>query len=631
MRFPREFTLFGVSGATLVGGWLIHSFEGPAWLRIACLGLSALCSSTHTFPEALRLLRKFSLDIDVLMFAAAIGAASLGHYEEGALLLFLFGLGNAGETLAVGRSRRAIEALTSLAPDAAVRMDDAGVETLTPLGELRVGDRVLIKPFDRIGVDATIDEGTSDIDESSLTGESLAVTKRADDSIFAGTLNGAGRLVVSVTRGASDSTLSRIVRLVEDAQSQRSPTQLFADRVEHIYVPWVFAVTLALIFAPPLLGFSPRMDPSSKWGGWFYQAMAFLTAASPCALAIGTPTAVLCGIARAARMGVLIKGGAHLETLGRLRAIAFDKTGTLTMGKPSVERVETIDRVSRADALTLAAAVDVHVSHPFAASLVEAASKNGPLPAATDVRQIPGEGVEGRVNGNRIGVGKGRADALPMRLSGAFAEMQANGLATAVVTRDGETIAVVGLLDRPRDTAAETITRLRAAGIGSIDMLTGDHAAVARLVGARLGIDAEHVHADLSPQAKLERIDALVLQHQYVAMIGDGVNDAPALAKASLGIAMGAASAGKHAASDVAIETADVVLMGSDLRRVADAVMLARRADRIITQNLVLALGVICIVAPLAALGFARLGWAVLLHEGSTIVVVVNALRLLRR
>jgi Cd2+/Zn2+-exporting ATPase len=365
--------------------------------------------------------------------------------------------------------------------------------------------------------------------------------------------------------------------------------------------------------------------------------MAFLTAASPCALAIGTPTAILCGIAQAARMGVLIKGGAHLETLGKVRAIAFDKTGTLTSGKPSVDRVVTHDSLSVAEALRLAAAVDQHTSHPFAASIVKAAQEsssalnNGHLPDAIEVVQIPGEGATGQVNGNRIAVGKstlaGSIDSWPAPLRDSHDSMQREGLATATVVRDGSPVAVIGLLDKPRDHAAETVKRLHQIGVTELSMLTGDHAAVAQNIAQRLGID--RVHADLLPQQKLEIIDELMKRHEHVAMIGDGVNDAPALAKASLGIAMGAAAG--HGAADVAIETADVVLMGQDLSRLADGIELARKSRRIIAQNLTIALGVIGIVAPLAALGFAGLGWAVTLHEGSTVVVVLNSLRLLKR
>lgn len=638
MRVPRLLIPIGVGGLLLFGGWLTHWLGGPTWLRVSLLLASAVLTSLRTFPEAIHRLRHFTLDVDVLMFAAAIGASSLGHYEEGALLLFLFGLGHAGEELATGRSRRAIEALTQLAPESALRVNAEGQTQTVKLSELVVGDLVRVKPFDRMPIDGDVVEGNSDVDESSLTGESVPIAKSAGTSVFAGTMNGAGMLVIRTTRLASESTLSRIIKLVEDAQSQKSPTQLFTDRIERFYVPCVMIVTVLIIILPPLMGFPSRKSPEHPWGGWFYQAMAFLTAASPCALAIGTPTAILCGIAHAAKMGVLIKGGAHLETLGKIKAIAFDKTGTLTAGRPTVDRVVTIDSISVAEAIRLAAAVDQHTSHPFAASIVNAArtqmgksENNGHLPDADELVQIPGEGVRGRVEGQLISVGKstlgGSIDTWPAALRESHETMQREGLATATVVRDGDPVAVIGLLDKPRENAIATIRRLHEIGVRELSMLTGDHAAVAQTIASRLGIDV--VHADLLPQHKLEIIDRLVQKHQYVAMIGDGVNDAPALAKASLGIAMGAAAG--HGAADVAIETADVVLMGQDLMRLADGIELARKSRRIIAQNLTIALGIIAVVAPLSALGFAGLGWAVTLHEGSTVVVVLNSLRLLRK
>jgi Cd2+/Zn2+-exporting ATPase len=638
MRVPRLLWPIIAGGLLLLGGWLTHIYDGPAWLRVSLILLSVVLTSLRTFPEAIERLKHFTLDVDVLMFAAALGASTLGAYEEGALLLFLFGLGHAGEELATGRSRRAIEALTHLAPEFALRVDADGQTQSVRLSEVAVDDLIRVKPFDRMPIDGEVVEGASDVDESSLTGESVPISKAVGGAVFAGTMNGAGMLIIRTTRLASDSTLSRIIKLVEDAQSQKSPTQLFTDKIERFYVPCVMILTLLLIILPPLFGLIPRKSPDHIWGGWFYQSMAFLTAASPCALAIGTPTAILCGIAHAARMGVLIKGGAHLETLGKIRAIAFDKTGTLTTGKPSVDRVVTDGSISIADAMRLAAAVDQHTSHPFAASIVNAAraampnaANNGHLPDVDDLVQLPGEGVRGRVEGRMIGVGKstigGPLDRWPAVLRESHVSMQKDGFATAIVTREGDPIAVIGLLDKPRDQAAATVRRLHEIGVAELSMLTGDHQAVAQNIATRLGID--RVHADLLPQQKLEIIDDLMKRHEFVAMIGDGVNDAPALAKASLGIAMGAAAG--HGAADVAIETADVVLMGQDLTRLADGIELARKSRRIIKQNLTIALGVIGIVAPMAACGFAGLGWAVVLHEGSTVVVVLNSLRLLRK
>jgi Cd2+/Zn2+-exporting ATPase len=622
----HEIALVLLGGVLLASGWAVGLAGGPVWLRLALLAGSVTLSSLHTFPEAVQSLRSFKLDVDVLMFAAAIGASAIGHHEEGALLLFLFGLGHAGEDLAMGRARRAIESLTQLAPETAIRVDESG-ESSVKIDHLLPGDRVLIRPFDRVPVDAVVIEGSTEVDQSALTGESTPVARAPGDAILAGSLNGSGRVVVRVERASGESTLARIVKLVEEAQSQKGRVQRFTDRVEAYYVPAVFVVTVMLIVIPPLAGVPPRQT-TSLWGGWFYQSMAFLTAASPCALAIGTPAAMLCGVARAARMGVIIKGGAHLESLAGIRAVALDKTGTLTAGKPVVEHVVTIDGVSDEQALAWASAVETHSSHPLAGAIVAAARAHGASRLdADEVVQTPGVGIVGSVQGMTIGVGRsmlaGNVETWPQAFRRTKQAMEEAGSTVVILARDGRLAALLGLVDQPRASARESIGRLKRAGVEHVVMLTGDHAAAARLVAERVGI--EEVHSDLLPEQKLAIIDDLARRYGATAMLGDGVNDAPALARASVGIAMGAAG------TAVAVETADVVLMGHDLRRVADAIELAKRARSIVRQNLLIALGVIAVMAPLAALGFSPLGLAVLFHEGSTVVVVLNALRLLRR
>lgn len=612
----NELILIAISGITLLAGWITFLLAGPEWLRLSLIAVSAVSSSTRTFPEALHILRRFRLDVDVLMFAAAIGAASLGHYEEGAFLLFLFGLGSAGEHLALGRARKAIESLTQLAPDTAIRIDN-GVETTVKADRLEPDDRILIRPFDRVAVDAQIVEGTSELDQSSITGESVPVARQTGDEIFSGTLNGEGRLVARVLRPVNESTLARIVKMVEEAQEQKSTTQRFTDRIEVYYVPIVFVVTLLLIVLVPWL-------TDLTWGRSFYNAMAFLTAASPCALAIGTPAAVLCGVAKAARIGVLIKGGAHLEALARVKAIAMDKTGTLTAGRPAVSSIVTVEGLDVDRALAVAAAIETHANHPLGAAIVEAAKKKSlALPDASDVSQRAGVGMIGTVDGRVYQVGKADSvENLPSSMRAQRDRLAAEGCTIVAMTENGRGVAILGLLDQPRESAKDAVDRVRAEGITEIAMLTGDHPAAAQSVAKTVGIDS--VHADLLPEQKLALIDELTKRNGPVAMIGDGVNDAPALARAEVGIAIGAAG------TQVAMETADVVLMGHDLTRLADALRLSHRARRIVIQNLVIALGVICIVAPLSALGFTSLGIAVLLHEGSTVVVVLNALRLLR-
>ncbi len=628
VRLARRYvdlTLVLVGGVFLLGGWWIHLTDGPLALRAGLLLLAAGLCSTQTIQHAWHAVRRLQLDVDVLMFAAAIGATLLGHYEEGAFLLFLFGLGHAGEDMALDRARSAIESLGRLTPDTAAILSEDGTVEDIPVEQVRVGQHVLVRPFDRLPVDGRVLEGASAVDQASITGESIPVDKTAGDEVFAGTMNGEGRLIVEVAKRADETTLARVIRMVEEAQTTKSPTQLFTERIEKRYVPVVFSATAVLIVLPPLLGLSPRMGNGTMWGGWFYQAMAFLTAASPCALAIGTPAAVLCGIARAARVGVLVKGGGYLELMGRLRAIAFDKTGTLTVGRPVLSDIVSLDGREENEVLALAAAIEQQITHPLAEAIIrQARSRSLPLSRAEDVRQIAGFGAVGGIDSAAVGVGKPERDGreLSDSVRQRVAALRQQGKTVVMVTRDHEPVGLLALRDEPRQISRPTLDHLRKLGIEHVAMLTGDHPAAAEAIAREMGVDASH--AGLLPEQKVQQIDAMIEQFGQVAMVGDGVNDAPALAHASLGIAMGAAGA------DVAMETADVVLMGSDLGRLPEAIGLSRFSRRIIKQNLVIALGVIAVVSPLAALGFAHLGLAVLLHEGSTVVVVLNSLRLLR-
>lgn len=601
-----------VAGAILlIGAVLTRWLDGPPALRYALVGAAFVVAGWFTAIDTFRILRRLRFDIDVLMFAAAFGAAAIGHPEEGALLLVLFAFGGAGEAMAMDRARSAIEKLTQLAPDTATLRDDDGNERLVAVDELTIGDRILVRPFDRVAADGVVLEGTSTVDQAPITGESVPVEKNPGDSVFAGTINGQGLLVVRVARTSAESTLSKIIRLVNEAQATKSPTQRFTDRIERYYVPFVLAATAALIVLPPLI-------QGGQWSTWFYRSMAFLTAASPCALAIGTPAAVLCGIARAAQIGVLVKGGAHLETLGRVHTVAFDKTGTLTRGRPQVTSVASLNGTPESELLRLAGAVEQVSTHPLAAAIVAEARHRGiDLPNATDVEQIAGGGIRGNVSGDLIDVGR----AHPSLDGSIVARLQADGNTIVQVNVNDRPAGVIGLADRPRDNAAEAIARLRQIGIDRCIMLTGDNRVVADAIARKLGVD--EVHAELLPKEKLRLVNTLRDRYGRIAMIGDGVNDAPALASADVGVAMGGAG------TDVALETADVALMADDLGKLPDAIGLSRFARRVIIQNLVIALGVIAVLAPLSALGFTYLGVAVLFHEGSTVVVVLNAMRIL--
>ncbi|MEW5889504.1 MAG: heavy metal translocating P-type ATPase [Pseudomonadota bacterium] len=611
----REMVLSLAAGALLLAGWLGSLAGAPPAVSLGLYWAAYAFGGLFTLRDAVQSLRVGRFDIDTLMLVAAAGAAVLGEWAEGALLLFLFSLGHALEHRAMDRARRAIEALADLAPKTAlVRRDGAEVEV--PVQELLRGDRVIVKPGQRLPADGKVAEGNSAVDQSPVTGESVPVDKSAGDAVFAGTVNGEGVLEVEVTRLATESTLARMVRLVSEAQTQKSPTQLFTDRFERVFVPAVLIGAGLLIALPPLLGF-PFADS-------FYRAMAVLVAASPCALAIGTPAAVLSAVARAARDGVLIKGGAHLENLGRLTAIAFDKTGTITAGRPRLTDIVAFD-LPESELLALAAAVESRSGHPLAQAIVTAARERGlRWQDASDAEAVTGKGMRARLGGRRIEIGNLKlfaGEAVDADIAAQVERLETLGRTTMLVRVDGRYAGLLGLMDTPRPGVGEMLARLRALGIVKTVMLTGDNERVARAVAQAVGLS--EVRASLLPEDKVAAMARLVEEHGLAAMVGDGVNDAPALARATVGIAMGGAG------SDVALETADVALMSDELAKLPFAVALSRAARAVIRQNLFISLGVVALLIPATLSGWAGIGVAVLIHEGSTIVVVLNALRLL--
>ncbi len=622
---------------TLAGGLLTWWPSGPDWLATALFGAAYLCGGYFTTREALDNLLARRFEIDTLMLVAAAGAAALGKWGEGALLLSLFSLGHSLEHFAMGRARRAIEALAKLAPETACvkrgdRLEQVAVEALKP------GDLVLVKPNERLPADGVVVKGTSSVNQAPVTGESVPVDKlpvadghaaiaafervAANHRVFAGTINGAGAIEVMVARLAAQSTMARVVQMVAEAEAQRSPTQQFTDKFERRFVPAVLALVVVLMFA--------FMVVDEPFAASFYRAMAVLVAASPCALAISVPSAVLSGVARAGRGGVLVKGGGPLENLGSLTCIAFDKTGTLTEGKPTLTDVVVADGVDVVELLSLLLAVEAHSDHPLAAALVSGARARLPqgTPAllADHVRSITGRGIQATVNGEAVYIAKPvlfaeiKLASLPAALVQANDQLVASGRTTMAVLKGERFLGVVGVMDTPRAAAAAVMASLRALGIERLIMISGDNQMVADAVARMVGLT--EARGDLMPEQKVEAIKRLREQHGKVAMVGDGVNDAPAMANASVGIAMGAAG------SDVALETADVALMGDDLGRLPFVVGLSRQSSRIIRQNLWVSLGVVAVLIPATIFGL-NIGTAVLFHEGSTVLVVINALRLL--
>ncbi|MBA3869423.1 MAG: cadmium-translocating P-type ATPase [Anaerolineae bacterium] len=582
--------------------------------------LSYVAGGYDVATEALPGLLKRKFDTDILMLAAATGAAILGQWSEGAFLLFLFSLGHAGEHYALDRARNAVSELGALMPKTAqVKRDDKLVEE--PVETLAVDDVVVVRPGDRIPVDGKVVEGSSTVDQSPITGESVPVTKSSGDEVFAGTVNQDNALNIAVTRVAADNTLTRVMNLVAEAQSQQSPTQQFADRFTSRFVPLIFVAVVLMIVVPPLLNLLTLQAS-------FYRAMLLLVAASPCALAIGTPAAVLAGIAQAARNGVLIKGGVHLENLGRLKAIAFDKTGTITSGTFNVTDVIPLDNQSADELLRVAGAVEQQSNHPLAQAVVRAAqAKKLTLPKAEGLENVPGRGVRSTIEGQPVLVGSLKlftetANLSPDKsLTDKLDELERTGRSTMIVSKGGKLLGILGLADTARPNIQKVMTDLRALGIDHLVMLTGDNDDVANNIAKQVGLT--EVQAELMPEDKLKIVKALEQKYHAIAMIGDGVNDAPALATATVGIAMGGAG------TAVALETADVALMSDDLAKLPFAVGLSRASRQIIQQNLFISLGVIAFLILTSVLGVVQLGFAVVLHEGSTLLVVGNALRLL--
>lgn len=603
--------------ALILAAWISASVPVAPWIITGLYAAAILAGSVVFAREALEeLYDEHTIGIELLMTVAIAAAASLGHWQEAALVAGLFSITEALEALTIRRTRYAIRELMDLVPPTAQVLRD-GVEVEVPVQEIQVSELVRIRPGGNIPVDGTIAEGCSDIDQSAVTGESKLVPRAPGDPVFAGTVNSSGSLLVRATRPFSENTVQKIVEMVESAQRQKGSSQLLVERIGRIYSPLVLLAAVLLVAIPAGLG----LDLSH----WFPKAIGFLVAASPCALAVATPVTLAAAIGAAARRGVLIKGGGVLESLGRVCVVALDKTGTVTHGRPSVVAVLGPDGREDREVLRLAASVEHLSEHPLARAIVAHADRLGlARTEVADFRSTPGIGVEGRVANQRVAVVKPSAlaapgDALPSWLAEPLATAEARGETTVVVRVDGAPQALISLCDTVRPEALPLLASLRQTGVHHVVMLTGDHAGTAAAIAARVGIP--EVHAGLLPADKVDRVRALRAAHGAIAMVGDGVNDAPALAAASVGIAMGAGG------SDAAMAAADVVLVSDDLAQLAYLFALGRSARAIIFQNLVLAM-VIVVVLVLATLQD-EIGMlaAVLGHEGSEVLIILNGMR----
>ena len=630
-ELKREAAFVGLTLLGMVTGLLTGWLNGPPLLMWAGYGVAYVFGGWYGLKGAIETLRHRAVDIDLLMIVAALGALSIGAPFEGAMLLFLFSLSNTLQHYAIGRSRRAIKSLVEMRPDEAQVLRD-GEEVTVPIDDVAVGDVFVVRHGDKIPLDGVVTSGEGTVDQASLTGESVPVPKERGDEVFGGTINESGSLEIEVTRQAHESAISRLIHMVERAQGEKAPTQRLIDRLEQPYVLGVFALTIAAIAIPLALG--------GEFTGTFYRAMTLMVAASPCAVIISRPAAVLSAIASGGRQGVLFKGGEHVEAAANIDAVAFDKTGTLTKGDTQLTDVfvrEGVDDgvITDDDLLSLAAAVQARSEHHLARATVTAAEEQSlNVPSAQRFQSVAGKGVQADVEdgiihiGNRsyfeTVVGDAPIDGLEPGLD-RLRELETEGKTSVLVAREhGGDITVLGWLaftDTVRPGAAEMIADLRSLGVEHIVMLTGDNERVAQQIADEVGID--EVQAELLPEEKVATIEDLVERYENVAMVGDGVNDAPALATATLGVAMGGAG------TDVALETADVVLMGDDLSKIPYVLGLGRKTRRTLTINLAIAFGAIALMVGTILLRGIPLPLAVVGHEGSTVLVSLNGLRLL--
>ncbi|MBM4009509.1 MAG: heavy metal translocating P-type ATPase, partial [Planctomycetes bacterium] len=591
-----------VCGALLLAGVLAPRLGVDETAARVLLWLSCAAGGWHVAIRSLQQLRRLQLDVDLLMLVAAIGAGIINQWTEGAVLLFLFSLSHGLENLASERARHAIRALGTLTPTTA-RVVRGGLESDMPVESLRVGDVVRVKPAERVAVDGEVLEGETAVDQSPITGESVPVSKSPGALVFAGTLNGDGVITVRTTKLASETTMARMIRLVEESQSAKGRVQRMTERFTAVYTPIVLGGVPVLI---AVLIFAFKLNFAEA----FLRAMAVLVGASPCALAISTPSAMLAGIAQAARSGVLIKGGVHLESLGTIRAIAFDKTGTITQGRPEVQQVIAVGGSIERDVIAAAAALNRHSSHPLALAIARRAVRDGisTLSEVESVRALPGRGIDGSVAGTRLAVVGPRAlgrDGFPdvsPEVRRQITALESSAQTVSVVVQGGSVLGLIGMSDQVRPDVQTILARLKSLGIARLVLLTGDNQTVAARVAEPLGVD--EIHAELLPEDKITEVRRLLDTWQSVAMVGDGVNDAPALATATVGVAMGASG------TDVALEAADIALMADDLSKLPFAVGLSRRARSIVRQNVVISMTVVAMLIPFAAAGVVPLSAA---------------------
>jgi Cd2+/Zn2+-exporting ATPase len=614
-----------VLSGLFLGAGLILSWAGTKPFATILEALSMIAGGWFIVPQAIAALRRRTLDMNMLMTIAVVGAAGIGEWGEGAAVAFLFGLSELLESFSISRARHAIGSLLNLSPETAIIRRD-NIDQEIPVDKVQVNDIVIVKSGARVPVDGVVTLGESAVNQAPITGESLPVEKKGGDNVFAGSINGEGSLQVRVSRLASDSTLARIIHMVEEAQAQKASAQRFVDIFARYYTPSVFLAAIAVFLIPPLL-------TGAGWSQWFYRALVLLVIACPCALVISTPVSIVSGLTAMARRGVLIKGGAFLEMIGKLRALALDKTGTITEGRPRVTEVIAECGQEQEQIVRIAASVDAHSTHPLAEAVVQYAAQHEiKHPEGIEYQSLTGRGATARIDGHEYFVGNHRfAHELGVcseRIEQKLAKLEGQGQSVIVVGHTphngcvGEVLGILSIGDTVRPEASGAIRALHRIGVKKVVMLSGDNQRTVNAIAKQAGID-EGV-GELLPEDKTAQVRALLTEHRYVGMVGDGVNDAPAMAVATVGIAMGAAG------SDTAIEAADITLMQDDLTKLAATIQLGRRTLRIIQTNIIFALAIKALFLALALFGYTSLWLAILVDTGATLLVILNALRLLR-
>jgi len=617
-------TVFSAIG--LAVGLASHWLHGSEVFEKGAFAIAIVTGGWFIAPKAWLALKRLSPDMNLLMSIATLGALGIGAWDEAATVIFLFSLAELLESFSLNRARGAIQKLMTLAPETAwVKRGNEFLEL--PVSEVVIGDTIQIKPGGRFPLDGTVQKGASSVDQSPITGESIPINKAIGDLVFAGSINGQGSLEVHVSKPFTDTTLAKIIHLVEEAQSQKAPAQRFVDRFAARYTPIVLALAVGVTVIPPVFLEQP-------WAVWFYRALVMLVIACPCALVISTPVSIVSGLTAAARKGVLIKGGAYLEGLGKLTVLCLDKTGTVTQGRPKVIAVFPLNSTESETLLRIASALEAQSEHPVARAILEHTKQKGlTYPAAQSFRSITGKGVIGEVERRQYFLGnhklvKEMARCTP-EIEKTLTKIEEQGLTAVAIgschdqSNQGDVLGIISIGDAIRPEARDALQRLKEHGIQRLVLLTGDNQATAERIAHEVGIP--EVYSQLLPQEKVEQVKRLMQDGSRVGMIGDGINDAPALATADVGIAMGAAG------TDVALETADVALMADDLSKLPEAIALGRFAERVIQQNIAFAIGEKVLFLGLAAAGIATLWMAIAADMGASLLVIFNGLRLLKK